>query len=58
MLITSACLNLVEQVIVHVEPMYESLVLSNIHVESVYVLRIKIAIPLDTFQQHLPEMFL
>ncbi len=54
--ITLAGMNIVE-VIVLVEPMFESHVLSNILVKPVFVLLVKIVIPLDTFQQHLPKMF-
>jgi hypothetical protein len=52
-LITSIGLNLVEHVIVHVEPMFKSHVSSNIPVKLVFVLHVKIIISLDTFQQHL-----
>ncbi len=37
--------------------MSESHVLFDIPIKSVFVLPIKIAIPPDIFQQHLPEMF-
>jgi hypothetical protein len=70
-LITLASLNLVEQVYVHVKPVFVLHVLSYIHVEHVYVLTIsfyihvelvyvlhvQIVIPLDTFKQHLPKIF-
>jgi hypothetical protein len=51
-------LNIVEQVIVHAEPMFESHVSSNIPIKLVSILHVKIIIPFDTFQQHLPETFL
>jgi hypothetical protein len=44
-LITSIGLNLVEQVIVHVEFVSKSLVLSNIHVKPISTLPIHITIP-------------
>jgi hypothetical protein len=50
-------LNLVKQVIKHVEPMSKPIVLSDIPVKQVHVRPIKIIIPFDTFQQHLPEAF-
>jgi hypothetical protein len=56
-LITSTGLNLVEQVIKHVEPMFEPHVLFNVPIKLVYVRPIKITIPLDIFQQHLLETF-
>jgi hypothetical protein len=56
-LITLVGFNLVEQVIVHVELVSKSLVLSNIHVKLLFTLLVHITIPLDTFQQHLLEMF-
>jgi hypothetical protein len=56
-LITSARLNLVKQVIKHVEPMSEPHASSNIHVKLVHVQFVKIVIPHDTFQQHLPKTF-
>jgi hypothetical protein len=52
-LIASVGLNLVEQVIVLVEPMFESPVSFDIHVESVFVLPVNIVISFNTFQQHL-----
>jgi hypothetical protein len=52
-LITSIGLNLVEHVIVHVEPVSKSRVSSNIPIKLVFVLHVKIIISLDTFQQHL-----
>jgi hypothetical protein len=56
-LITSLGLNLVKQVIKHVEPMSELVVSYDIHVKQVHARPVKIIIPLDTFQQHLPETF-
>ncbi len=56
-LIGSISLNLVEQVIVHVELVSESFVLSNIHVKPISTLPIHTTISLDTFQQHLPKKF-
>ncbi len=48
---------LVKQVDEHVEPMSEPHVSSDIPVKPVHVRPIKIAIPLDIFQQHVPETF-
>ncbi len=56
-LITLAGLNIVEQVIIHVEHVFESLVSFNIPVKLIYVLLVKIVISLDIFQQHLPKTF-
>ncbi len=56
-LISSTSLNLDEQVYVVVEVVSILHVSSNIHVELVSVLLIKIVIPLDTFKQHLPKTF-
>jgi hypothetical protein len=56
-LITSTCLNLLEHVYVHVEPMSILPISFNTHVELVFVLHVKIDIPLDTFKQHLLENF-
>ncbi len=50
-------LNLVEQVYVHVEVVSLLLILSDIFVELVYVLLVKIIIPLDIFKQQLLETF-
>jgi len=47
--IASTGLNLVEHVIVPAEPLSESLISSYIHVEPIFVLHVKIVIPLDTF---------
>jgi len=56
-LITSASLNLVEQVIKHVEHVSKPPILSDILVKPVLVQFVKITIPLDIFQQHLLETF-
>ncbi len=56
-LITSTSLNLVEHVIKLGEPVFNPLVSSDILAKPVPVRPIKIVIPLDTFQQHLLEMF-
>jgi hypothetical protein len=56
-LITSASLNLVEQVNKPIEPMLEPLVSSYILVKLVLIQPIKRAIPPNTFQQHLLETF-
>jgi hypothetical protein len=50
-------LNLIEHVIKPIELVSEPHVSSNIPVKSVHVRFVKIVIPLDTFQQHLPKMF-
>ncbi len=55
--ITYVGLNLIEQVYVPGEPISILPILSNIHVESMFVLHVQITIPLNTFQQHLPETF-
>jgi hypothetical protein len=49
-------LNLVEYVVL-VEHVLESPISSNIHVKPIFVLLVKITIPLDTFRQHLPKTF-
>ncbi len=41
----------------HVEHVSKQPVLSNVHVKPVLVQPVKIVIPPNTFQQHLPEMF-
>ncbi len=56
-LITSTCLNLVEHVIKHVEFMFKPHVSFNIPIKPIYVQHVKIVIPPNTFQQHLPKMF-
>jgi hypothetical protein len=56
-LIISTSLNIVEYVIVPIEPMFELLVSFDILVEPISILHVKIAIPPNTFQQHLLEMF-
>ncbi len=56
-LITSTSLNLVEQVIVHVEPLSKLHVSFVIHVKLIFVLHVKIVISPNTFQQHLPLTF-
>jgi hypothetical protein len=56
-LITSLGLNLVEQFIKPFEPMFEPHVLSNIPIKLVFIQHVKITIPLDIFQQHLPRTF-
>ncbi len=56
-LITSASMNLVKQVIKLVEPMSKPHVSSDVLVKLVLVQPIKITIPLDTFQQHLPKTY-
>jgi hypothetical protein len=56
-LITSTSLNLIEHVIVHVEPLSESHVSFVIHVKLIFVLHVKIVISPNTFQQHLPLTF-
>jgi hypothetical protein len=56
-LITLTCLNSIEYVYVHVEPMSILPISSNIHVEPIFVLPIKINIPLHTFKQHLLKSF-
>jgi hypothetical protein len=48
-LITSASLNLVEQVVKHVEPMLEPHVLSNIPIKLISVQLVKITIPPEIF---------
>ncbi len=53
-LITSTGFTLVEHVIIHVEHVFESLVSFVIHVKLVFVLLVKIVVPHDNFQQHLP----
>jgi hypothetical protein len=55
-LITS-CLNLVEHAIKHVGHVFEPPVSFDIFFKSVLVQPIKIVIPLNTFQQHLPRTF-
>jgi hypothetical protein len=55
--ITSTSLNLVKQIIKHVEPMSMPHVLFYIPIKLILVQLVKITTPLDTFQQHLPEMF-
>jgi hypothetical protein len=56
-LIISVGLNLVEWVIKHVKHVFKPLISSNIHVKLIHVRRVKIVIPLDTFQQHLLKTF-
>jgi hypothetical protein len=56
-LIKSACLNLVEHVIKHVELMFKPHVSSNIPIKPIYVQHVKIVIPPNTLQQHLPKTF-
>ncbi len=56
-LITLTCLNLVEHVIKHVELMFKPHVSSNIPIKPIYVQHVKIVIPFNTFQQHLPKTF-
>jgi hypothetical protein len=55
--ITLACLNLVEHVIKHVELMFKPHVSSNIPIKPIYVQHVKIVIPPNTFQQHVPKTF-
>ncbi len=55
--ITSACLNLVKQIIKPIALMSKPHVLFDIPFKSILVRPIKITIPPDTFQQHLPKMF-
>jgi hypothetical protein len=50
-------LNLVEHVIKPIELVYEPHVSFDIHVKLVHVQPVKIVIPPDTFQQHLPKTF-
>jgi hypothetical protein len=54
---TSVGLNLVEQVIKPIELVFETLVLSDIPIKLVPIRLVKIVIPPDTFQQHLPKTF-
>jgi hypothetical protein len=56
-LITLAGLNLVQHVIKIVEPMFEPPISFDIFVKLVLVRSVKITIPPDTFQQHLPYIF-
>jgi hypothetical protein len=56
-LITSTSLNLVRHFNKLVEPISEPPISIDINMKSVFVRPIKIIIPLDTFQQHLPETF-
>ncbi len=56
-LITSIGLNLVKQVIKHVEPVCEPPFSFNILVKLVPIQLVKIVIPPNTFQQHLPKTF-
>ncbi len=55
--ITSTCLNLVKHVIKHVELMFKPHVSSNIPIKPIYVQHVKIVIPPNIFQQHLPKTF-
>jgi hypothetical protein len=56
-LITITGLNLVDQVIKPVEPMFKPLISSNIPIKLVPIQHVKMVIPLDTFQQHLLKTF-
>jgi len=56
-LITITGLNLVDQVIKPVEPMFKPLISSNIPIKLVPTQHVKMVIPLDTFQQHLLKTF-
>ncbi len=56
-MITLPGLNIVEQVIEPIKPMCKSPVSSDIPIKLVPVQLVKIVIPPDIFQQHLPEMF-
>jgi hypothetical protein len=56
-LIILAGMNWVKQVIKLVQPMSKPHVSSDIHFKSIPIRPIKIAIPPDIFQQHLPKMF-
>jgi hypothetical protein len=56
-LITLTSLNIVEHVDVLVELVFVLHVLSNINVELISVLLVKITISLDIFKQHLIETF-
>ncbi len=49
-LITSVGLNLVEQIIIHVDLMSQSSISSYIPIEPIFVLHVKIVIPPDTFK--------
>jgi len=50
-------LNLVKHFIKPIKPMSEPLVSSDILAKPVFVRLVKIIIPFDTFQQHLPKSF-
>jgi len=56
-LISSTYLNLIEHVYVYVESIYVLPILYDKLVETIFVLFIQIAIPLDTFKPHLPKTF-
>jgi hypothetical protein len=56
-LITLTCLNLVEHVIEPIKHVFKSHVLFDIPIKPVFVQLIKIFIPPNTFQQHLPKTF-
>jgi hypothetical protein len=57
-LITSVGLNLVKHVNKLVEPVYEPLISCDVPIKPVLVQLIKIVIPPNTFQQHLPKTFI
>ncbi len=56
-LITITGLNLVDQVIKHVEHVSKQLISSNIPIKLVPIRHVKMVILLDTFQQHLLKTF-
>ncbi len=56
-MITSTCSNLVEHINKPIERLSKPPVLFHILIKLVFVQSIKITIPPNTFQQHLPKMF-
>ncbi len=56
-LITSAGLNLVEQVYVLVELLFVLTILFDIPIELISIIHVQIAIPLHIFKQHLLKTF-
>jgi hypothetical protein len=56
-LITLTCLNLIRHVNKPAKHVSEPPISSDVPIKSVPIRLVKIAIPLHTFQQHLPKMF-